>query len=111
LAPALDGMADQLTPPSTEDSQRIIVPTALATVSVVPLPLQTAAGWALAVPPTLARTNVTVASLEKAAAQSPLCTTARNFVGALNGPVTSGLRRSKERPTSLRRHQWRIPNG
>jgi hypothetical protein len=87
LAPALDGTLNQLRPPSIDVSQRTTIPTAPVAVKVTPLPVHTVSGCALAVPPTLTAPNITAASLEKALAQLPFCTTARNRVDTFSGPV------------------------
>src|ERR1043166_7511923 len=57
---------------------------------VVLLPLRTCESAACAVPPVEALI-VTVVAVELAAGQTPLCTTARNEVAAVRGPVTSGF--------------------
>ena len=77
--------------PSGGDCHFTINPVCPLTLIVVLFPAHTGLTAASAVPPTLAGSTVTVATLELALGQAPLCTTARNCVVWLRFPVGSGL--------------------
>ena len=64
-----------------------VVPVLPVRVIVDELPLQIVPGDGVAVPPTEIGLTVTVATLEKAGAQTPLVTFARKYVSAISGPV------------------------
>jgi hypothetical protein len=88
---SVEPTSDQVIPPSVEACHLTIAPVAPLRLTLVPVPLHTAALPAVAAPPTETGSTVMVATLELAAEHTPLCTTARNAVATVNGPVPNGL--------------------
>src|SRR4029079_17538916 len=77
--------------PSVEDCHFTIPPACPLKLMLAVLPAQMVVGVAAAVPPTLAGSTVTVAPTEVSGGQTPLCTTARNWVVCARVAVVSGL--------------------
>src|SRR5262245_39792397 len=78
--------------PSTEDCHFTITPTWSNRLIVVAVPGQMLDAAASAVPPTLTGFTVIFAAFELVLVQPPLCTTARNHVSAVSGPIVAPLR-------------------
>jgi hypothetical protein len=90
---AVEAMAVQLLPPFTEYCHPTIIPVCpLKLIVVLLTPSLHISGLpADAVPPTDGWSTVTVAGLEMAVEQTPLCTTASNSIVAVSDPVFKGL--------------------
>src|SRR5690349_18395569 len=93
--PVLNGLAVEVMSaqvlPSVEDCRSVVAPVWPVKLMVVPEPLHSSGAVALVVPATVVGSTLTVLGLELAAAHTPLCTTARNWVVLVKGPVLKGL--------------------